>query len=129
MARQRLARAVHQRGMALNRDIWPEIQRLQGKTLYTLGHNRPFTVVSVDDAQAELRIDTTGGRAVVRRYALEPIWETLLQEKEVLVKEQAERLDIPGSVWTATYVAAMLVHVGRVSYTNRPLRLYLKSKN
>lgn len=109
----------------MNRDIWAQIQRLQGKTLHTLGRSKPFTVISVDDYQAELRIDTTGGRAVVRRYALEPIWETLLQEKKVIVKEQAERSDIPGTSWTAKYVAAMLAQIDQVKYADRPLRLFL----
>ncbi len=110
----------------MNREIWSKIQKLQGKTLHTLERRKPFTILSVDDDQAELRIDSTGGRALVRRYALEPIWETLRREKSVVVREQAQRSDLPGTVWTATYVAAMLTQIDRVSYMVRPLRLYLE---
>ena len=62
--------------------------KMEGEELHTLGQHKAFEIVAVrEEFQAELRLHSTGGRALVRRNFLEPMWDDLQREKKLNLAE------------------------------------------
>lgn len=53
--------------------LWNRIRCMEGRDLYAFAKHAGFRIVSVDEHQAELRLHSTGGRALVRRNFLKPM--------------------------------------------------------
>jgi hypothetical protein len=94
--------------------LWNRVRELEGKELHTLGQRKEFKLVSVDERQAELRLRSTGGRALVRRNFLEPMWEDLLRERRLILADWQVTTTLPGRSWVTKYAAPILAQLEEV---------------
>ena len=94
--------------------LWNRVRQMEGKDLYTLSQHKGFTIVAVDDNQAELRLQSTGGRALVRRNFLEPMWADLRRDQRLILAEWQASTTLPGRSWVTKYAAPILAELDEV---------------
>lgn len=94
--------------------LWNRVQHLEGRDMYTLAKHAGFRIVSVDERQAELRLHSTRGRALVRRNFLEPMWEDLRATKRIVINEWKAESILPGKDWVTKYAAPILAELEEV---------------
>lgn len=105
--------------------LWNRVRQMEGKDLHTLSQHKGFTIVAVDDRQAELRLHSTGGRALVRRNFLEPMWEDLRRERRLILAEWRAATTLPGRSWVTKYAAPILAELDEVKVTGDGIDLAL----
>lgn len=94
--------------------LWNRVQHLEGRDLYTFAKHAGFRIVAVDEHQAELRLHSTGGRALVRRNFLEPMWEDSRAAKRLVMNEWKAEFILPGKGWVTNYAAPILAALEEV---------------
>ena len=98
---------------------------MEGTEFYTLSRHKGFKIVAVDEHQAELRLRSTGGRALVRRNFLEPMWEDLRREKRLVLAEWKATTTLPGRDWVTKYAAPFLAELDEVKVVGEGIDIAL----
>lgn len=104
-------------------NLWSELKKLQGKTLFTLDQKRPFEIREVSSSQVVLCTSTGSDRPIPLKE-LERAWIHLQQRKE-LTREEIRGLGV--SNFNPAHVAALLANMPGVTYDTKPIILYLES--
>jgi hypothetical protein len=101
-------------------NIWPEIEKLQGKTLNTLDSKKPFDVVYVGEQRVIVRPHVRKVERPIRRECIEGAYSELRLNGEI------SRCDIRDRYtnFNPAYVAAILASLPGVTYLLKPIRLY-----
>ena len=106
---------------ALN--LWSELKKLQGKTLFTLHQKKSFKIREVSSSKVVLRTSIGSDRSVPMKE-LERAWIHLEQRKK-LTREEIRGLGY--SNFNPAYVAALLANMPGVTYSTKPIILCLES--
>ena len=104
------------------RDLWEELQALEGQVIRVQGTNRVFRIQSVPEDGIQYAVRRrTGGRTILRSDVFE-LWEVLCEHGAL---DSPRILDIVATLH-ASYLLAMLGEAGAVTYETSPLRVRLR---
>jgi len=104
-------------------EIWEEVKKIQGTTLKTLRHNKPFDVVEVDSKSVVVKPHVSGKE---RKISMQDIEEAF---KELKKRGKITRVAIMSrySAFNPAYVAAILAKLPNVTFSKKPIQLYRTS--
>ena len=101
-------------------DIWPQIEKLHGKTLNTLDRKKPFDIVQVGEKKVIVRPHVRKLERPIRRDRIEGAYS------ELRLRGELSRCDIRDrySNFNPAYIAAILASLPGVTFLLKPIRLY-----
>lgn len=103
-------------------NIWQMIKALEGKTLYTLYHRKPFDILDVGERDVVIRVQATGKERTIPKEQIEPAAAYLLSQGSLTRAEIRENF----SEANPAYVAAILSKLPDVTYKDRPIELFYR---
>jgi hypothetical protein len=106
-------------------NVWSEIKKMEGKTLYTLDWNKPFDIMSVSSNKVFLWIHSTEKERTIHWNEIEESWNHL-EEHKMLTRTEIQRLY---SERNPAYVASILANLPGITHDIRPITLYLKKQS
>jgi hypothetical protein len=103
-------------------NLWEEIKKLEGKTLFTLDRKSPFEIRYVSNIKVILRTSTGKDRPLLWTE-LEQAWKHLEKHKKLTRREIRE---YEYSNFNPAYVASILANISGITHSNKPITLYLQ---
>jgi hypothetical protein len=100
--------------------IWEEIVKLNGRTLYTLDRQKPFTTVSVTESNVVVRPRETGKERSIPRAGIEGAHRQLVAAGRLTLAE----IEKGFAPLNPAYVASLLAEIPGVAVSTRPLQLW-----
>lgn len=104
-------------------DLWAEVKKLEGKTLYTLEQKEPFLVVQVLHDRVIIENSKNNERPI-RWSEIRGAWGHLEQHGTITRAEIMESF----SSYNSAYLAAILANLEEVSTEIAPITLRLKNR-
>jgi hypothetical protein len=95
---------------------------LRGKTLQTLGTNRPFTVKVVEENSLVVVPRSSGKERIITRSEIEGAFNELWISRELSLKSVGDH----HSEANPSYIVALLAQLPAVDFMTKPIRLFWK---
>ncbi len=104
-----------------NIEIWSQVRNLNGNTLRTLDHRKPFEIVAVTGSVVMVCPKATGKERPIQREGLERAYRRLVGSGRLTLSE----IENEFAPYNPVYVAAILAQLPGVTYTTRPTVLHV----
>jgi hypothetical protein len=95
---------------------------LRGKTIRTLGTNKPFTVKGVDENSLVVVPRSSGKERIITRSEIESVFNELWVSHELSLKSIGDHY----SEANPSYIVALLAQLPPVEFAVKPIRLFWK---
>lgn len=103
-------------------DIWPFVENLKGKTLFTLAYKKAFEIIEINNNEVNILVHSTNKERKILKKNIDNAAKYLFSNKTIT------RIYIRDNFSEANpaYIAAILASLPDVTHKNKPITLYYR---